>query len=394
MILHLVFSILTVCIINFPAQANPTLVIDVETGFVLHADQEDIPWYPASLTKLMTAYLTFKHLNQDTTFSFNTQLTVSKRASSQPASKMGVPTGSTVSVARALDALIIYSANDIAYVLAEGVSGSVERFVEKMNEAAHELGMSATSFTNPNGLPDSDQITTARDMAVLGRALILEFPEYGYIFANPILKWGKRKLHARNSLLRTFDGADGMKTGFICASGFNVVATAKRDQLHFLVVVMGASSGKFRSRIAANLLDSAFERGGAPMINYTKLGAISNNSNHFVSPANLRSQVCAKKGAHPIIATPEKLYGWGVLFGSYKSRKSASSALGFTLKGLRGVVDHGLAAIVPATSKKSYHVVLAGISVDKALDICDHFDKAALSCTPLSPGEVREASGL
>ncbi|NND50013.1 MAG: D-alanyl-D-alanine carboxypeptidase, partial [Rhizobiales bacterium] len=131
-----------------PASANPTLVIDVDSGAVLHADQAGVPWYPASLTKLMTAYVTYERLRDDDTFTLKTELKVSKTASDQPASKMGLPTGSSVTVTRALDALIIYSANDIAVVLAEGVAGSVPAFVDRMNETARRLGMNATTFKN------------------------------------------------------------------------------------------------------------------------------------------------------------------------------------------------------------------------------------------------------
>ena len=370
-----------------PASANPTLVIDVDSGAVLHADQAGVPWYPASLTKLMTAYVTFERLRDDDTFTLKTKLKVSKAASDQPASKMGVPKGSAVTVSRALDALIIYSANDIAVVLAEGVAGSIPTFVERMNRTARRLGMTATTFKNPNGLPDDAQTTTARDMAVLSRALIVDFPEHASIFANPVLKWGKRRLRARNSLLRTFSGTDGMKTGFICASGYNVVATATRDGKRLMAVVLGASSGNFRSQIAAHLLETAFARKALPLLEHETVTTLSNQAARFVAPENLRPQICAKSGAHPKIAKQDDLEGWGALLAQSTSRKAANAALRNALAALRGIIDHGTAAVV-SNGGKEMASVLAGLSVDEALDICNHLAKAGMACTALAPGEL------
>ena len=370
------------------AAANPTLVVDVETGAVVHADQAGVPWYPASLTKLMTAYITFEKLRDDESFTLNTELPVSNRASAQPASKMGMKTGSRVSVARALDALIIYSANDIAYVLAEGVSGSVEAFVDAMNRTARRLGMSATQFANPNGLPDNRQVTTARDMAVLARALIHDFPEHAAIFSDPVLEWGKRKLRARNSLLRTFEGADGMKTGFICAAGFNIVATATRGEKRLLVVVMGAASGNFRMDIAAHLLEQAFARNAAPAIDFGWLDDLPNTASRFVAPVDLRPQVCEKSGARPTIVKTDELYGWGARFGNFADRKTALTALGNTLANLRGVIDHGAASVVPGANGDDHVAILAGLSIDEVLDVCIHLGKAGAACNPLAPAEV------
>jgi len=369
-----------------PALANPTLVIDVETGAVLHADRAGVPWYPASLTKLMTAYLTFERLRDDPDFTLASEITVSKLASDQPASKMGLPPGTPVSVARALDALIIYSANDIAIVLAEAVAGSVPAFVKRMNETALRLGMSATHFENPNGLPADGQVTTARDMAVLARALIFDFPERAAIFAEPVLKWGKRRLRARNSLLRTFDGADGMKTGFICASGFNVVATASRDGRRLMAVVLGAASGNLRNEIAAHLLDTAFARAALPSLEHDTVDLVSNQASRLVAPADLRAQICARSGARPTVAKAEDLDGWGALLGRADDRKKAAAVLGGALSALRGIVDHGTAAVVPDSGELA--AVLAGLSVEEALDVCEHLAKAAMSCTVLAPGEV------
>jgi D-alanyl-D-alanine carboxypeptidase len=391
---RLVIALCAACTAASPASANPTLVVDIETGAVLHADEAGLPWYPASLTKLMTAYVTFERLRDDREFSLKTELEVSQLAGAQPPSKMGMEPGTRISVARALDALVIYSANDIAYVLAEGVAGSVPAFVERMNATASRLGMTATTFRNPNGLPDEGQISTARDLAILARALIADFPEHAAIFANPVLQWGKRSLRARNSLLRTFDGADGMKTGFICASGFNVVATATRDGRRLMAVVLGAASGNFRSQIAANLLETAFGRGAAPAIEYGTVDTLANVETGPGGPADLRPQICARSGAHPQVVKPGQLEGWGTLFGHFDTKKAASARLQSTLRVLRGTIDHGLAAVVPGAGQSGQAAVLAGLSVDEALAICDHLAKAGMDCAPLAPGEVNGPAAM
>ena len=150
--------------------------------------------------------------------------------------------------------LIVKSANDVAVMLAEGVGGSEEAFVARMNEAAQQLGMTRTHYANPNGLPDDRQVTSARDLAKLTRAIIVEFPEYADIFALPSVQVGKKVLRTHNRLLASFPGADGMKTGFICDSGFNVVASATRDGRRLVAVVLGEPSVVTRTDRAANLL--------------------------------------------------------------------------------------------------------------------------------------------
>ena len=200
-------------------------------------------WHPASLTKLMTAYLTFEAL-RDGKLSLEDKITCSEHALSQPPSKIGLPVGGEMTVDLALKALIVKSANDVAVMLAERIAGSEDAFVEKMNETAKRLGMSQTHFFNANGLPNDGQVTTARDMAILGRTLLKEFPQHADLYSMPSFKMGKRTLRSHNGLLKTFEGADGMKTGFICASGYNVVASAKRDGRRMLAVVLGAEFGR------------------------------------------------------------------------------------------------------------------------------------------------------
>src|ERR1043166_186254 len=171
---------------------------------------------------------------------------------------MGFKLGTTVTIDNALKMLMVKSANDMAVTLAEGVGGSIEKFADMMNAKARRLGMSQTSYVNPNGLPADGQITSARDLAILARALIREFPEYDLYWHIPAIRLGKRIMRNTNRLIDAYPGADGMKTGFICASGFNLVAAATRDGKRVIAVVLGASSSSTRAIKAAQLLEQGF----------------------------------------------------------------------------------------------------------------------------------------
>lgn len=239
--------------------AGPALVFDPNNGKVYYQEDMDALWHPASLTKMLTAYLTFEAL-RDGKLTLKTRIAQSKNSISQAPSKIGLPVGATMSVDVALRALLVKSANDVAVMLAEGVSGSEAKFVKRMNATAKKLGMLRSRFVNPNGLPDDRQITTARDMGYLARALLKDFPEYAYFFAVPKLKIGKRVMRNYNKLLRTYDGVDGMKTGFVCSSGYNIVVSAKRGGRKLVVVVLGGRSGGERNKRAEELLDHGFRR--------------------------------------------------------------------------------------------------------------------------------------
>ncbi|MHA7873439.1 MAG: D-alanyl-D-alanine carboxypeptidase family protein, partial [Hyphococcus sp.] len=199
-------------------------------AYVMHADSGDVLFnrystsrrYPASLTKMMTLYLLFEELEAGN-LSLDSKLTVSKRASGQPPSKLGLTTGSTIDVETAIQALVVKSANDVAVVVAEHIAGSEWRFAQKMTAKARALGMSRTTFRNASGLPNSKQVTTARDMAVLGRRVMQDFPQYFDYFATKKFTWNGKTYSTHNALVRNFEGADGIKTGYTRSSGFNLV---------------------------------------------------------------------------------------------------------------------------------------------------------------------------
>src|SRR5262245_42077469 len=236
------------------AEAGPALLFDAATGRVLYAEDQDNQWFPASLTKIMTAYLVFEAISSGK-LNLHDKISVSELAHSQPPSRLGLPVGSEITVELALQALIVKSANDAAVMLAEAVSGSQEAFAERMNAAAKRLGMTRTNFVNANGLPAPEQVTTARDLARLTIGVVREFPGYAHMWSMGEMRIGRRVLRNHNALLRTYEGADGMKTGFICDSGFNLVASASRDGQKLVAVVLGEVTGGERSARAANLLE-------------------------------------------------------------------------------------------------------------------------------------------
>jgi D-alanyl-D-alanine carboxypeptidase len=278
------------------AKAGPALVLEPKSGIVVYAEDADQLWHPASLTKLMTAYITFEAL-RDGKLSLADKVTCSEHAMSQPPSKVGTPVGAEMTVDLALKALIVKSANDVAVMLAERIAGSEPAFVERMNETAKRLGMTRTHYANANGLPNDEQVTTARDMAILARAIFTEFPDHASLFSLPSFKIGKRTLHTHNGFLKTYEGADGMKTGFICTSGFNVVASATRGDLHMIAVVLGAESSGARTARATQLAQYAFDYYPWKAMFSTKLDQMAVDANAGNTPGDMHMIVCKP---HPV----------------------------------------------------------------------------------------------
>ena len=245
-----------------PAAAAPSagayLVFDARTGEVLARQNADQAWYPASVTKLMTAWVTLQSIRAGR-IRPTSPVPMTATASRQPPSKMGFKVGEVVTVDNALKIIMVKSANDVSWALAEAVGGSKEAFVAEMNRQARMLGMRSTHWGNPNGLPDATQVTTARDLGLLARALLNEFPEAANLWRLPAIQLGNDVISNHNHLLDRFPGADGMKTGFICASGFNVVATATRGNRKLVAVVLGSRSARARAELAAELFTKGFE---------------------------------------------------------------------------------------------------------------------------------------
>ena len=235
-----------------------SIVLDMDTGQVLHSSRADKKLYPASLTKMMTLYMTFEALKTGK-LSLDQHLPISRNAARQPPSKIGLKAGRTITVRDAIQACATKSANDAAVVLAEAVGGSVDNFAAMSTARARSLGMSRTTFKNPHGLTKRGQLSTARDMGLLGRHLFLDFPEYYHVFKRKNFKYNSRNFRATNKLLGKYRGADGIKTGYTSASGFNLVASAEQDGRRIVGVVFGGRSSARRNRHMRKLLDNGFK---------------------------------------------------------------------------------------------------------------------------------------
>jgi D-alanyl-D-alanine carboxypeptidase len=276
------------------AFANPALVIEMPSGAILYEDHATEPWYPASVTKLMTVFVALSAV-RDHRIAFDTPLVVSARAATMPPSKMGFRPGSLVTLDNALKMLMVKSANDIAVVIAEGVSGSVEAFAEDMNSTARELGLTQSHFVNPNGLPNPEHVSSARDLAILARALYLTFPEAANLFNIGALRLGGQIIPNHNNLLGRYPGADGMKTGFTCAAGWNLVASASRDGRKLIAVILGAPNLRSRTIMAAALFDRGFAGIDRPSKSLADLAAQTSMNSPAAAP-DMHQTICRKRG--------------------------------------------------------------------------------------------------
>jgi D-alanyl-D-alanine carboxypeptidase len=325
------------------AHAEALLVVEADTGKVLQAENATYPWYPASVTKLMTAYVTLKAV-KERRISLDTLFTVSPVAASQSPSKMGFRPGTQVTVDNALKMMLVKSANDMAVVLAEGVGGSIDGFSAQMNQAAQRLGMTQTSYVNPNGLPADGQITSARDLAILARAIIRDLPEYEYFVHIPSIRFGRKITQNFNKLIGRYPGADGFKTGFICASGYNLVASATRNGRRLIAVVLGASSGQMRAVRAAQLLERGFSNDSLSWLR-PSLGMVDNLAPIDASPPNLHDEMCGPKHKRPASDEDEETIASG--------SSAGESAITFFAAGLQPpiVKPSELLAGAPAASE-------------------------------------------
>ncbi|QWW69678.1 D-alanyl-D-alanine carboxypeptidase family protein [Rhizobium sp. WYJ-E13] len=232
-----------------------SFLVDAQSGQVLEASNQDDLNYPASLTKMMTLYLTFQALHEGH-LTWDQKLTMSENAESKEPFKLAVGAGRKVTVKEAVEGIVVLSANDAAVALAEQLGGSEQAFGTLMTAKAHELGMKDTVFKNPSGLPDPEQVTTARDMATLGVSLMRDFPEEFKLFSMRGFQFRGMKLRGHNNLMYRYNGVDGIKTGFTDASGYNVVTSAAKDGRRVVGVVMGEKTASLRDDKMAGLLDS------------------------------------------------------------------------------------------------------------------------------------------
>ncbi len=293
-----VFGLAALLALGIAARATPYLVVDADSGQVLIENEATAVWYPASLTKLMTVYVALEAVRAGK-LTMDTPLVMSARAARMQPSKMGFRPGTEVTLDNALKMLVVKSPNDVAVMVAEGLAGSVEAFADDMNAAGQRLGLHESHFVNPNGLHDPNHVSSARDMAIIARALLNEFSDHADLFDIGALQLGGQIIRNHNGLLGRYPGADGMKTGFTCPAGFNVVASANHNGRHLITVVLGAVSAKLRNQEAADLFDRGFAMGAGS-------GSLDSLPSTGGGPPDTRSNVCLHRSAAVIAAAEEE----------------------------------------------------------------------------------------
>ena len=394
---------LAVSLYSPPTVAKPaTIVVDDASGAVLQATDADRLWYPASLTKMMTVYLAFEAI-ENGSLSLDEKVTVSKFAASQPPTDLALRAGARISVEATIHAMLLQSANDAAVVLAERLGGSEADFAAAMNAKAKVLGMSRTVFRNASGLPDSAQVTTARDMALLGRALLHDFPQFYHFFSDRTFAYRGRQYGNINGILSRYPGADGIKTGFTCGSGYNLVASVKRDGQRLIGVVLGGHSRADRVDEMVHLLNAGFA------------GKISGESMP-VQPASIETAepvtasdegpeqqldartctVDARAGNGNSVgdrgSDPPRLPGWGIVIGAYFSRLEATAAIRTSTASLGAIASRAQPAIVPRNSQgmQVFAALLVGLSQQDTNAACQRLAATARYCHALNPAVLND----
>lgn len=361
-----------------------SLVIDAESGQVLHQDEASRPWYPASLTKIMTAYLVFEALESGA-LTLSTEIPVSKAAASQPPTKIGVRADTNMTVEQALGALVVPSANDAAVVLAEALAQSEQGFAVMMTAKARALGMRGTVFRNASGLPHPGQRTTARDMAILARALIRTFPEHYGFFSRRSIKYRGRGHGSTNRWVAGFPGADGIKTGFTCWSGYNLVGSAKRDGRRLISVVLGAKNSGARNAATTKLMTRGFEALAGPARNGVTVTDLDPGTSSGERPPEVLSAGQCAARSTKVANAP--LSGWGIIFGAFRNKAAARKIASANKQNLKRVLDKGRIAVVSRQREGflGYSALIVGLSGEEAGRACKHLwslDKYCLSLAP------------
>lgn len=360
-----------------------SIIVDAETGRTLQATNADSRKYPASLTKIMTLYMVFDALERGK-LKMNQRLKVSRRASRQPPSKLGLRAGSTIRVKDAILALITKSANDVAATIAENLGGTEFNFSQEMTRKARELGMTRTTFRNASGLPNRRQMSTARDMAKLAIAIRQDFPQYYKYFKTKTFKYNGRRFGNHNKLLRQYQGTDGIKTGYIRAAGFNLVASVERNGHRLIGVVFGGKTGKRRDRQMMKLLNTSFKK--------MRRLQIASKTPPLPELRPTKEQLLAaaakpepKKQEEP---SAQQLAQWGVQVGAYSKENAARQSITSARKKLPKLLSHTHDRIDRLHRKNGpvFRARLVGLSEGDARRACVALKKRKLPCIPV-PGQ-------
>lgn len=416
---HLYKAVLSILVLGFclstgvgPVKANPkyaSIVIDANTGKVLHQSHSDAYRYPASLTKIMTLYILFDYLKKGR-LKYDTKFYVTPHAASQPPSKLGLKAGQYIRVKDVIGALVTKSANDAAAVAAENIAGSEAKFARLMTKRARDLGMSRTTFKNASGLPDRDQRTTARDMARLSLRVMNDFPHYSKFFKTRRFRFKRRAFRNHNRLLFSYKGTEGIKTGYTRASGFNLTTSVRRGQKHLIAVVMGGKTAGRRNAHMKSLLNKNFPRAIAmstklPLAN--RLAQLSGRRPAKVvytsatkDATNWKNRHRPKKISQPSATfqkpfTPEQFKsrpsqsGYDIQVGAYEDRNMAIGKLN-SIREQAGTLLQGYTPYIMkyTKGKTNYHRArFAGFSSRSgANNICDRLkQQAGTNCIVMLP---------
>ncbi len=376
-----------------------SIVIDARTGQVLHQVNADTRNYPASLTKMMTLYMTFEALS-DGRINLGQQLAVSRTAAGRSATKLGLRRGEKIKVQDIILSLVTKSANDAATVMAEALGGSERRFSRMMTVKAREIGMDNTTFRNASGLPNRRQLTTARDMAILSRALYLDYPQYYHYFSTRKFTYKGLTHKNHNKLLGRYKGIDGIKTGYIRASGFNLAASVERDGRRLISVVMGGRSPRSRDRHVISLLERAFARldGGDTVAAVpalprkpVKRRRRKNHTNGVVMVPP-RKPIVDEKTYFNVMASMapvkrRRWRAWAIEVGAYP--RFAPAHLAITRAALKAprLLRRGRVTILPVKKNGAtlYRARVIGLSKSRARRACKYLRRKHITCNPVRP---------
>ncbi len=418
-----VFTLAIAVLALFFAQASPVqaryaaIVIDADSGRVLHAVNPDTKKYPASLTKMMTLYLVFEALESGR-LKLDQPLSVSRRAEGMSPSKLGLKRGETISVESVILALVTKSANDAAVVVAEELGGTEINFAKMMTAKARDLGMRHTTFRNASGLPNRGQLSTARDMAKLAGSLIKDFPKHYAYFSRDKYSFRGRAYKNHNNLLRSYEGTDGVKTGYIRASGFNLAASVTRDNHRLIGVVFGGKSAKSRDKHMTVLLEREFEKlarldKAKPAPN--PFAALSTKKlNRDVKPPPRVAQrpvpvkaAIEKAAAAPVVVQEAKVEPlphqstawaqdgteWAIQVGAYGDIAPARAAVKKAVSRIPELNERTHISIAPyrAGDHIMYRARLIGLSGDSAKQACKRLERGQIPCIAIAPDRVIQA---
>lgn len=382
------FTLVAAALTPAPAQAGgySAIVLDADTGRVLHAHEADTLRYPASLTKMMTLYMAFDAL-KDGRLKLDQRIPVSAHAAGQAPSAIGLRPGQTLIVRDAILAAVTKSANDATVALGEAIGGGSEaQFAAMMTRRAHQLGMTSTTFRNASGLPNPGQKSTARDMATLAQALLKNHKNYYTYFSTPEFEWNDKVFNNHNHLLKRYEGVDGIKTGYIRASGFNLVASAKRDGRRVIGVVFGGTSVTARDNRMIELLDTAFDKiddTNAPVMAEKPDRNFALISSAEATTAKPPKQKQVKPAAEAKAGNGAGNGEWAVQLGAFKQAAAAEKLL----DRVRGKLPAAepLVDAVDAGKVTLYRARLTGLTQTSARQACEQFKREKLSCSVVSP---------